>query len=395
MTRIHSALACAALAAWAAFGQDTPPPPMPPSAPAPFNRPSGVVVPESAPPSAPSKVIVSYWDVVRDLMVRAKNMPPRPGRSAGRSGDLRPDYPFEEFRNLRGSDLVRAAHEGAIAARRQKAGRPAAEADRQVWENAMLALEYFPLLIRDDNDIRVIAKIIEGRDEDIALRRFVLDKLAPDQKNPSLLSMFLGDTGTGYSGEFGRALDSASSHPLEDPSFQTESMRVNFGRLMKRYNEAFSADAKIAALVKETGQPVSSAALVGEKPPEIEKATRDQLAGIGIAKFAELIAVHIDPDSASDPGVKAETRRILEKIAAEVLVPDREVILRYLDPSRPVPPKAPEAEGMPGLPPLPEMESDENLMPVLPGAESGFPIEPPVSQGDQPPPTPVPLPSGL
>ena len=397
MMKIYPVLACAAFAATAAFCQDTPPPPVPPSAPAPFNKPSGVVVPQSALSTAnASKVIVSYWDVVRDMMMRAKNAPPRPARSAGRPGELRPDYPFEEFRNLRGSDLVRAAHEGAIAARRQKADRPAAEVDRQVWENAMMALEYFPLVVRDDTDIRTIARVIENRDEDLQLRRFVLDKLAPAQKDPSLLSMFLDDAYARYSGNFGKALDTASSHPLENPSFQIESMRVNYDRLMKRYNDAFAADAKIAALVKETGQPVAATALLGENPPELEKATKDKLAGIGLltANFAGLIAVHIDPNSAADPAVKAEVRRLLEKIAAEVLVPDRELLLHWLDPSRPVP-AAPAGEGMPAMPALPDTGNDELLMPALPGADSGLPVEPQVSQGNQPPPTPVPLPSGL
>ncbi len=397
--RIYLALACAACSALAATAQNATPPPLSPTTLAPFNKRSGVEVPDSTPPAgSAAKIIVSYWDVVRDMMMRAKNMPPRPARSAGRPGDLRPDYPFEEFRNLRGSDLVRAAHEGAIAARRQKTGRPAEEIDRQVWENAMMALEFFPLVIRDDSDVRVIAKIIENRDEDLELRRFVLDKLAPVQKDPSSLSMFLNDAYTRYSGNFVKALDTASSHPLENPQFQMESMRVNYDRLMKRYNDAFAADAKIAALAKETGQPVSSTALVGENPPELEKASRDKINGIGLAlaSFAGLIAVHIDSNSASDPAVKAEVRRILEKIAAEVKVPDRELILRCLDPSRPVKETPATEEGLPALPAMPDTGNDEMLMPALPGADSGLPIEPQVSQGgNQPPPTPVPLPSGL
>jgi len=396
MTRIYPALACAALVALAVYGQETPPP-APPSAPAPFKKPSGVVVPESAMPPSASKPIVSYWDVVRDMMLRAKNMPPRPARSTGRPGDLRPDYPFEEFRNLRGSDLVRAAHEGAIAARRVTAGKPPEAGDLQVRENAMLALEYFPLLVRDDSDVRIIAKVLENRDEDLALRRFVLDKLAPNQQDPSLLSMFLDDAYLRYSGNFGKALDTASSHPMENPSYQVEAMRVNYDRLMKRYNDTFAADAKIAALAKESGKPLSSAVLVGENPPELEKMTKDKLAGIGaaVSNFAGLIAVHIDPNSASDPAVRDEVRRILKKIADEVRVLDRDMILHYLDPSHPLPAAPSAIEGMPAFPAAPESESEEMKMPALPGADSGLPVEPQVSQGTQPPPTPVPLPSGL
>jgi hypothetical protein len=417
----YLALACAALAATAAWGQNAPAaktaaptdiqgvrvspapstlppnsmPIVPPSASAPFNKPSGIVVPDYAtPPGAMPKVIINYWDVVRDMMSRVQKAPPRPARAAGRPGELRPDYPFEEFRNLRGADLIRAAHEGALAGRRQKAGRPAAEIDRQVWENAALALEYFPLVVRDDKDIQSLARIIENREEDLELRRFVLASLAPDQKNPSLLSMFLNDAYARYPGEFNRVLEAASGHPMEIPVFQVEGMRVFHARLMKRYNAAFAADAKIAALEKQTGQPVASALLVGEKPPALEKATREKLGGLGrvIADFGGLIAAHIDPNSASDAAVKTETRRILERIASEVLLPDREVILRYLDPSRPAPPAE---EGMPILPVMPDTGNDDILMPMLPGAETGLPIAPQVSQGDQPPPTPVPLPSGL
>jgi hypothetical protein len=419
--KLYLVLACAALAGAAALAQNAPPktsperkgaqgapvnqapstvPPrpaalVPPSAAAPFKMPSGVVVPDyGTPPGATPKIIINYWDVVRDMMARVQNAPPRPVRSAGRPGDLRADYPFEEFRNLRGVDLVRAAHEGALAARSQKAGRPALEINRQVWENAAVALEYFPLLMRDDRDIQALLRIIESRQEDLELRRFVLAQLAPEQKDPSLLSMFLNDAYARYPVEFNNTLDMPISHPMENPSFQTEAMRIYHDRLMQRYRAVFAADAKVAALAKETGRAVDAAALVGEKPPAIEKATRDKLTGQGhaIAGFAKLIAAHIDINSASDAGVKTETRRILESIAAEVLVPDREAILRCLDPSRPAPP-AP--EGMPGMPAMPDSGSEESMIPAMPGAETGLPVMPNVSSGKQPPPTPVPLPSGL
>ncbi len=422
--KLYQVLACAALAATAALAQGTqsrkmpeptdiqgiptsPPPsslprstppsiPMtPPSGTAPFNKPSGVVVPDySVLPSEAAKVVINYWDVVREMMERIRKSPPRPSRSGGRPGELRPDYPFEEFRNLSGVDLLRAAHEGALAARREKAGRPAAEIDRQVWENASLALEYFPLVVRGDADILAVTRIIEDREEDLELRRFVLAKLAPDQRAPSLLSMFLDDAYARYPREFNKALDAACGHPMENPSFQTESMRVCHDRLMKRYRDAFAADAKIAELTKKTGQPVAPAALVGEKPPALEKATREKLAGLGhsIADFGTLIAAHIDAGSASDEAVKTETRRILANIAAEVLVPDRELILRYLDPSRPAPPAV---EGMPALPARPDTGGDEALTLPLPGTESGLPVAPQIGRSNQRPPTPVPLPSGL
>jgi hypothetical protein len=387
--RIYLAMVCAALAAAAASGQNTQPPAVQ----------SGVAAPFSIPSGRDPKVIIKYWDTIRDMMMHVKDAPPRPSKSAGSPGELRPDYPFENFRNIRAVDLVRAAHEGAVAARRPKAGRQPAEADRQVRENAMLALEYYPLLVREDSDIRAIARIIENRDEDLELRRFVLDKLAPEQKDPSLLSLFLDDAYARYPGQFCAVLGVASSHPAENPAFQTESMRVNYDRLMKRYNDAFGADSKIAAHVKETGQPVPSTALLGENPPEIEKATREKLAGLGVAltDFATLISAHIETGSARTPAVKAETRRILEKIAAEVLLPDRarERILYFLDPSRPVPPAPPPPQSEEEPPPMPDTGNGETLMPPLPGAETGLPIMPQVSQGSQPPPTPVPLPSGL
>ena len=414
------ALACAVLATTAALGQNTPPtkapeptdtqgipnspppsayPPVPPppavsQQPPPVAGPGGLLPWNNRRTNADPQVIINDCEVVHDIMTRIEKAPPSPARSAGAPGDLRPDYPFEEFRNLRGQDLIRAAREGAVAARRQNAGRPAAEIDRQVWENTGLALEYFPLVVRDDADIRSMAGIIANREEDPQLRGFVLAKLAPDQKDPSLLSMFLDDACARYPVEFGKVLDAAAGHPMEAPSFQIQSMHVRFDRLMKSYRAAFAADAKIAALAKETGQPVAPAALIGENPPAIEKATRAKLVGLGasIANFATLIAAHIDANSASDAAVKAETRSILEKIAAEVLVPDRERILRCLDPSRPV---APAAEGLPVLPDMPESEGDENQMLTKPGAVVGVPDMPQINQTNQPPPTPVPLPPGL
>ncbi len=425
MMKLYILLACAALAAAAASGQNASPPKMPeptdiqgiptsplpsalpPSSPssrmppreqAPFNRISGIISPNAGTqPDRASRIIVNYWDVIREMMTRIRKAPPRPARSAGHPGDLRPDYPFEEFRNLHGMDLVRAAHEGALAARREKAGRPAAEIDRQVWENAMLALEYFPLVVRDEADMQSLLKIIESRDEDLALRRFVLSKLAPNQKAPSLLSMFLDDAYGRYTNNFNKVLEAASGHPMENPSFQVESMGVYYDRLMKRYRDTFTADTHVGALAKETGKPVDPAVLLGENPPVLEKATGEKLTGIGytFAAFATSIAAHIDANSASDPAVKTKTRRILGDIAAKVLLPDRELILHCLDPTRPASPAAGGMPVPPAAPAVPDTEGEAVFPPAAPDDNAGLPVMPDMSRGDQPLPTPVPLPSGL
>ena len=421
--RVHPVLACAALAAAALASQaapapgtpeptdiqgvptspppsslppSTPRPALPPSAPAPFTKPSGVVTPDySVLPSQAARVIVNYWDAVRDMMLRVQAAPPRPALSAGRPGDLRPDYPFEEFRNLRGMDLVRAAHEGALDARRKKAGRSPEEIDRQVWENAALALEYFPIVVRDEKDVQTLARIVEDREEDLQLRRFVLDRLAPDQKTPSLLSLYLDDACVRFPAIFKDVLEEVSGHPMEDPSLQVDGMRVCHARLMKRYLAVLHADPLILEREKKTGQPVAPAAVLAKDAPAMEKATRERLAELGvvIGNFAALIAAHIEVNSASDAKVKAETRVLLQRIADEVLVPDRERILRYLDPSRPAPVLG---DQIPLPPVMPDSEGGEPVAPnALPGAETGLPVEPSVTTTGTPSATPVPLPPGL
>ncbi len=289
-----------------------------------------------ATPGAPgAPVIVNYWQLVRDVMRRIDAMPPRKN-SIGRGLDTPgQEYPFEAFRHLRMSDLLRAARESVDATRRENAERPEAEVFRKVRENISLCLEYAPLLARESSEAINLSLVAADRNEPVELRRFLLERMQPGQAEVTLLGMYLEESFDRFSDDFYKNVRAAAAFPGETPEIQIMAIRVLYDRTWRKYENTFRADPVVAEKEKSEGKPLSPALLLAEPPLEIGRDTRGALEDQG-ALFADIAAAiipHIEPDSIRDESVKEETRAILRRMLDNVLLPDRNRLLKALDPS--------------------------------------------------------------
>ena len=108
----------------------------------------------AADPIAPTaRTRYPYWQMVEDVVKQIESQPARPLSINDALRTPGQEYPFESFRHLRTMDLLRAAREGVEVARQQAAlGKPPAEVDQLVLKNIITALEYMPLIIKENVD---------------------------------------------------------------------------------------------------------------------------------------------------------------------------------------------------------------------------------------------------
>jgi hypothetical protein len=325
----------------------------------------------AAEPIAPTaRTRYPYWQMVEEVVTQIESQPPR--MQSINEGLRTPgqEYPFESFRHLRTGDLLRAAREGVAVARQQEAlGKPAAEVDQQVLRNITIALEYLPLVIREnidaaDKEVREldvlgfpkgdpletdeILTIIENRDDDPLLRRFLLERSVPGFAADSLLARTLPQYLTARDKRLREVLIAVASHPAEVPSLQVLAMDIYLRYILDGYKEIFNSDPKMMELAA-AGQPVEYIAAVDADALGLSTETLNGLKRMSsrLNDLVLAIAGHIGEGSTRDEQVKARTRTVLEEVRDTIYNVDRNAIAEYLDG------KAPEPEPLwPGLPAL-------------------------------------------
>lgn len=287
-------------------------------------------------PFATTGVVVNYWQLIQDMMRRIENAPPRENTIGAGHKTPTQDYAFETFRQLQARDLFRAAREGALEARRLGRDLPEATVERQVWANVSLALEYLPLLVREEREAAELASYMSDREVDTAIRRYLVRQLLPEQPTRSLLAGFMDDGFNRFYDVFKPALESMASLPTEVPDIQFEAIRTLHTRLWWNYERAYAADPLVKARVAASGVPEPPSVRLGESPPPIQAETRDDLASKAavMGNFADSIMRHILPESVRDERVKEETRRVLQHMLDNVVLPNRANVLKSLHPEQ-------------------------------------------------------------
>jgi len=322
-------------------------------------------------PAPGSDVVVNNWQLVQAIMKRVAAAPPRACSVDAALDVPAPDYPFEAFQNLRAKDLLRAATDGAAEARKNGFNKPPEEVERQARANVALALEYLPLLIRDDKDAGMVATYIGTSQSDPVVRRYLVEQFAPNPPAVSLLGDALDDMYGRFPQQFRPALEALASLPMEEPDIQVLAIRVLHDRYWTAYSALYAADPLVAARSKEAGTPESPAVQLGGTPPPVKPETLSGLRDMGamIQRYAETLGPHIAAESIRDDQVKDETRRTLQHLADNVLLPDRDRMLRLLHPGAAAPPSALGTD----LPvPLPDILSDEGE--GAPSGAAGTPV---------------------
>ena len=335
-----------------------------------------------------------YWQMVEDVVKQIESQPARPLSINDALRTPGQEYPFESFRHLRTIDLLRAAREGAEVARQQEAlGISQAEVDQIVLKNIVTALEYMPLIIKENVDSTPVASTalhaavslpskgdmdhiliaIKDRDNDPILRRFLLERSVPGLAPPSLLTMSLPMYFQSRDIEFRDTLCAIASHPGEDPALQVDAIDVFMKYILDQYEAVFKSDPKIKALL-ESGQSVSYTSATDPDALGLSSETVTGLRRFGsrMNEFAEFIAGHIGEGSIRDERVKARTKEALEFMRDNIFGVDKTALAEYLAGNAPEPKNIFPMAPVPTEPTL-EPPAQDKLIPVELPADGGPP----------------------
>jgi len=297
-----------------------------------------------------------YWQMIREVVDTVERQPVPPVTVSDANLKNNVEYPFELLRHLRVSDLLKAAVEGAQDARLQAAlGKSPAEIDSLVRQNVALALEYMPMLIRDDGDLEQIALLMSNRNEDKVLRSYMVQNLLPGIAPDSFLSLSLHEAVDAYekglinpsqrtrAGVFGTEVIDPNhknftstilemvSHPLEDPFIQCTVMKIYDTRLYQKYRNLLENTPEVKdSFAASTSKDIVE--FVKNNPVKFsDESNRNLKRCRGLFHdFAFAISGHITEGSVRDEQVKALTREILERMLNTVLGINQEILTNFL-----------------------------------------------------------------
>lgn len=271
------------------------------------------------------KIIVNYWTHIQKILesedVRASRRTMRP------SGEVlvRVTYPFDHLMHLKPKHLLRAAHEGVDAARTAAWGRSPEAAQRQAYENVAMALEYYPLLAGNEQDVLDLLYAMSRHANDPVLRTFLVNRtvsgLAPD----SLFARYLRDeVATMAPEKFRDYLYKPATAPQEDPMVQMAAIRALY-----RYDYAYQGRVLMRApefqvYVRRNDLLPDPAMLLRPDAPEPSGDTARMMSTLETRWIdtAKDLAKHLDPERNRPAAVRSLVRETIGRIRQEAPIED-------------------------------------------------------------------------
>ncbi len=264
-------------------------------------------------------VITNYWDYVNRVLDTRRHPPAFDIRDSRSRYPSTKEFPFNGFKHLRARDLLKAAQEGITVARRDCRGQSEEAILRQAIANVHLCLEYYPLLARDNDDMRRLFYELERPTTDPALRLFLLERFVPGFVSVSLFSQYLQDRLAQHSADARKFLRGLVDRYSDDPRVHGLAIRACYQRLLLDYQKALLKDSAVQEQVEE-GKPVPMPrALLGlpglELGPAAEgrRRTLDRECG----EFAELLDKYLAGGRWPEPVVRV-AEETLERLYREL-----------------------------------------------------------------------------
>jgi len=285
-------------------------------------------------------LILNYWTHLNEILQSEQAR--RRTRTMRPTGEfiVRIGFPFDNLAHLRAKHLLRAANEGAAAARTAAWGRPEAEARGAAYVNIATALEYYPLLAAGDDDFMPLLYLMGNDREDPVLRLFLISRTVPGLAPPSLFSRYFQEQiGRMDPFKFREYLAKPASHPLEDPEVQVVAIQALYAFNVNNYTAILRRDPKIAAWARGVREPVTPSILLREDAPALSGDTAYLAADMNshFASMARDLANHLKPGSNRPPAVRAVAREYLQRIYDEIPLEDRAAVKALLDAAAPAP----------------------------------------------------------
>ncbi len=317
-----------------------------------------------------------YWQMVDEVAEQIDKRPPRPlGINKGLENPGL-EYTFESFRHLRTIDLLRSAREGVEVARMESSlGKDPLEIEQQVLNNVTIALEYLPLLIKDQRDIWEILTIIQNQKEDPVFRKFLMEEVFGSAKPESLLSLTLPELlfslerrkTKGVTGEvsavaagvikdademFHETMLRLASHPNEMPDIQASAIKLYYTFLDTQYLKIFDALTEVTEARKNGASVDILSVKNGEIP--LSRESRDALRRLTkhVEALAAGISGHVSEESVRDDTVKESAEAVFSQMQEKYVGMDEAklaLLKEGLVPETDNFPTAPPMEGLPDL----------------------------------------------
>lgn len=296
--------------------------------------------PAAAQRGAEDRIILNYWTHINEILsnesMRRDTTTVRPG---GRYLP-RKVYPFEVVQHLRARDLIRAVHEGINAARTAAWGKSPEETRRQIRQNIVTALEYYPVVAQDDRDIKPLFYAMADVNEEEELRLYLLRNSLPDASRPTLFGLYLRDALAHNSEETRKYLKTVVEHAAENPRVQQAAIEAYFHYMELSYARVLKTDPAVAAFAAEHGAAFRPALLLEEGAPkpsgDVVQLLRDYDAQW--YDFALTLSGYAQPTSTRPAEVRETARACLERIYNELPLSNRDDVKALLDQTAPVTP---------------------------------------------------------
>lgn len=297
---------------------------------------TGVMVPPpgySAPPKMDKdQIITNYWKHVKTIL-STEAARPKPKRNPSVRYPPPRSFPFDALKHLRAQDLIRAAKEGIHAARAELEGRPEAEVERQVEANIHLCLEYYPILVEDEEDLNSLMYLMEDAHADRVMRRFLLARCAPGLVPSSLFASYLQENLIRRRYEHKRILSKITSGPYDYPDVQLVAMDAFYAVFYTDYVSTLERDKAIADFAQRMGKAVAPNLLLEPECPDLLPETSLMLKRLneGLMSFVRGLATHFKPGSHRSVAFQQKARALIVKIRDQFPLPEREAVQAILD----------------------------------------------------------------
>ncbi len=296
--------------------------------------------PSVAQTASQAPVILNYWTHLNDILSNETFR--RNTTSVRPSGRYLPRkvYPFENVQHLRARDLMRAVQEGINAARTASWGKPAEEVQRQIRQNIVTALEYYPLVAQDERELKPLYYAMADVNGEVELRMFLLRSSMPGASRPSLFGLYLREALAHNTGETRKYLKTIVDHVTENPQVQRTAIEAYFYYMELAYTQVLKTDPAVAAFAADRGQAFRPVMLMEAGAPQPSGSVAQLLKDYDAQwfDFALTLSGYAQPGSNRPIEVREASRACLERIYREMPLSNRDVIKELLDRTAPVTP---------------------------------------------------------
>lgn len=244
-------------------------------------------------------------------------------------------YDYAALRLLTEEELVRAALQGAYAARREMASASPKEIELKEEANISFILEYFPLLLRDVNSSDPLFTVLEGGSGRAAGQLFLLKRAVPGKSMRTSFTDYWQEEVVRRDRRFRKVMTDLCETRQLDDARRILALEVLYVHHVRVLDDFIQRDPNVIAHRASGGSPVSAEELVVRDDLTLEpwnlRGFEDRLTQF--VDLAKLYGDIVDPKSKAPQDVRKTARELIERIYQDVpLSPeDQAAVKKILD----------------------------------------------------------------